>query len=247
MRKIIGYILTPIHLFAFGFVLGVFHPIQWLCLKLGGYAWHKRSVDVMNFFIMKTLLFLGSSCTFKNEQEIPTDRPLIVVSNHQSLYDIPPIFWYLRKNHIKFVSKKELGKGIPSISFNLRHGGSVLIDRKDPRQALPALKKFGQYIEANNYSAVIFPEGTRSRDGQAKRFSPNGLKMLLKYAPNAIVVPITINNSWRLYEFGKFPMSVGWPISWKVHPLVEPKGRDAEEVLEEVEKVIKSEIFGFEK
>jgi 1-acyl-sn-glycerol-3-phosphate acyltransferase len=41
------------------------------------------------------------------------------------------------------VSKKELGQGIPSISFNLRHGGSALIDRKDPKQAIPAIKGLG--------------------------------------------------------------------------------------------------------
>jgi 1-acyl-sn-glycerol-3-phosphate acyltransferase len=200
----------------------------------------------MNFFIMKTLLVLGATCTFHNEHELPSDRPLILVANHQSLYDIPAIFWYLRKHHIKFVAKKELGKGIPSISFNLRHGGSVMIDRKDQRQALPALKKFAEYIGEHNYAAVIFPEGTRSRDGQPKRFAPNGVKMLLKYAPNAVIVPITINNSWRLYEFGKYPMSVGWPISWKVHPVVDPKGRDFEAVLAEVEKTIKADIIDYQ-
>ena len=48
------------------------------------------------------------------------------------MYDISPIMWYLRKHHVKFVAKKELGKGIPSVSYNLRHGGSILIDRKKP-------------------------------------------------------------------------------------------------------------------
>jgi 1-acyl-sn-glycerol-3-phosphate acyltransferase len=47
----------------------------------------------------------------------------------------------LRDFHCKFVSKKELGKGIPSVSYNLRHGGSALIDRKDPKQAIPEIKK----------------------------------------------------------------------------------------------------------
>ena len=72
-----------------------------------------------------------------------------------------PISCYLKKHHPKFVSKIELGKGIPSVSYNLRHGGSVLIDRKDPRQSLTAIKDFGKYIEENNYAAVIFPEGTQ--------------------------------------------------------------------------------------
>ena len=78
---------------------------------------------------------------------MPESGPLIIVTNHQSMYDIPPLIWYLRKYHPKFVSKKELGKGIPSVSFNLRHGGSALIDRKDRRQARAELERLGAYIE----------------------------------------------------------------------------------------------------
>ena len=125
--------------------------------------------------------------------------------------------WFFRKFHPKFVSKIELGKGIPSISFNLNHGGSVLIDRKNPKQALPAIKKLSEYIESNCRSAVIFPEGTRSKNGKPKRFSPNGLKILCKYAPSAYVVPVTINNSWKMFKFGSFPLGLGNNLSFTVH------------------------------
>jgi 1-acyl-sn-glycerol-3-phosphate acyltransferase len=82
------------------------------------------------------------------------------------MYDIIAMIWYLRRFHCKFVSKK-IRKN-PSISFNLRHGGSVLIDRKDSKQAIPAIKGWGVYRKR---SAVIFPEGTRSRTGKPKVFS----------------------------------------------------------------------------
>jgi 1-acyl-sn-glycerol-3-phosphate acyltransferase len=60
---------------------------------------------------------------------------------------------------------KGVGKGIPSVSYNLRHGGSALIDRKIPNK--PFLKsKLGDYIEEHNRSAVIFPEGTRVKANQ---------------------------------------------------------------------------------
>ncbi|MEZ4829251.1 MAG: lysophospholipid acyltransferase family protein [Bacteroidia bacterium] len=238
MKKLLGYIFTPLHLLVFGLILIVFHPTQWICLKLGGYAWHKKSVDYLNFCLMNSLLVLGTRCRFLMNQQLPTDRPLIVVSNHQSLFDIPPFFWYLRRHHVKFVSKIELAKGIPSISFNLRHGGSVLIDRKDPRQALPAIKEFGGYIEKNNYAACIFPEGTRSKNGQPRPFSPSGLKTLLKYAPSAIVLPVTINNAWKITRFGKFPYSFGERPVWTIHPYIDPKGRDAEEIMKTVEATI---------
>jgi 1-acyl-sn-glycerol-3-phosphate acyltransferase len=242
VKKLLGYLLTPIHLLGFALSLVIFHPIQWLCLKMGGYQAHKKSVDILNLFLLRSLWLLGTRTRFENEQDLPTDRPLIVVSNHQSMYDIPAFFWYLRRHHVKFVSKIELAKGIPSISFNLRHGGNAIIDRKNPRQALPALKAFAEYIEKNNYCAAIFPEGTRSRNGEPKRFSPRGLQVLMKYAPSAVVVPVTINNAWKLTRYGKFPMSVGEKLHWKVHPYVETKGRKPDELLAEIEATIKAHI-----
>ena len=148
------------------------------------------------------------------------------------------ISWYVRKHHAKFVSKKELGKGIPSVSYNLRHGGSVLIDRKDPKQAIPVIKGLSEYIEKNNRSAVIFPEGTRSKDGKPKEFAQSGLKILCKYAPSAYVVPITINNSWKMVKFGPFPMGLGNKLEFTIHEPMAVKDFSFEELMEKTEKAV---------
>ena len=166
---------------------------------------------------------------------------LIIVANHQSMYDIPPIIWHLRAYHPKFVSKKELGKGIPSVSFNLRHGGSVLIDRKDRRQALKAIAGLGAYIERTGRSAVIFPEGTRSRDGNPKPFRMIGLKALMENAPSAYILPVSINNSWKMLRYGKFPLGLGNHLKFKVHPPVPVKGF-TEQTLMRIEKQIVENI-----
>src|SRR5690606_20818384 len=107
---------------------------------------------------------------------------------------IYPLTWYMRKHHPKFISKIELGKGIPSVSYNLRHGGAALIDRKNPRQSLPAHMAFGDYIETSKRAAVIFPEGNRSKNGVPKPFQTKGLDILFKKIPSALIVPISINN-----------------------------------------------------
>ena len=171
----------------------------------------------MNFFLVRATNLLGTRYSFKNRNLIPEGVPLIIVANHQSMHDIPAIIWYLRKHHTKFVSKKELGKGIPSVSFNLRHGGSALIDRKDSKQALTAIRELGLYIEKYKRSAVIFPEGTRSRTGEPKKFSENGLKTLCKYAKSAYIVPISINNSWEMVKYGAFPLGIGNHLKFEVH------------------------------
>ena len=165
MKTILSYPLSVIFYIFFFLNLLIFHPIQWLCLKIGGYEPHKKSVDLFNFFLLRCLNLVGTRFTVENEYDIPVQKPIIFVSNHQGMYDIPPIIWNFRKQHPKFVSKKELGHGIPSISFNLRHGGSVLIDRKNRRESLVKMSNFADYLNETKRSAVIFPEGTRSRTG----------------------------------------------------------------------------------
>lgn len=242
MKKIISYPFSLLVYLLFFFFICLFHPIQWVCLNLLGYQAHKKSVDILNFFLLHILYFTFSTFKVENRELIPEGKPLIFVSNHQGLYDIIGIAWFLRKFHPKFVSKIELGKGIPSVSFNLRYGGSVLIDRKDPKQALPVLKKMGEYIETNNRSTVIFPEGTRTRDGHPKAFAPSGLKILCKYAPNAYVVPLTINDSWKVFRYGNFPLGLGNRLRFTVHPPIKVSECDFNTLFETTEQTIVSGI-----
>ncbi|GGG35772.1 lysophospholipid acyltransferase family protein [Bizionia arctica] len=243
MQKLIAYILTSIYAVFFLLTLIVFQPIQWVCFNVFGYRAHNISVDWLQFFIMRCTNILGTRYSFSNPYKIPTDQPLIIVSNHQSMYDISPITWYMRKHDPKFISKVELGKGIPSVSYNLRHGGSVLINRKNPRQSIPAILKFGEYIEETKRAAVIFPEGTRSKDGHPKPFQTKGLEMLFKKIPSAIIVPITVNNSWKMLRYGKFPMGIGNHIKLTVHePLKLSNFEDKQELIKQIETTISSSI-----
>ena len=196
----------------------------------------------MNCTFTYLLLILGNRVKFISKFEFPKNVPLIIVSNHQSMHDISPMSCFLKKRHPKFISKIELGKGLPSISYNLRHGGSVLIDRKDPRQSLSAIKEFAQYIEKNKYTAVIYPEGTRSKDGVPKRFSENGLKMLTKFTPSAYVIPVTINNCWQVNKYGMFPLGIGVNITFEFHEAIKADSMEFVKLFEKVEKTIKNSV-----
>ena len=241
--KILSYFLSSIFAVVFFTLLLIFHPLQWLGLKLFGQKGHQNVVDIMNWFLIKSLLILGIRVQVENNQDLPENTTLIFVSNHQSTFDIPPIIWHFRKHYPKFVSKKELGKGIPSISFNLRHGGAALIDRKDPKQALGELGRFAKTINRNKWSAAIFPEGTRSRTGKPKSFSVNGLKMITKYNKEAYIVPLTINNSWKVFKYGKFPLGLGSPIKIKTHQPIKIDSLPFNELIEKVETTIKESII----
>ena len=243
MAKLLAYPLTIIYYVFFGLTLVVFHPIQWICFNAFGYQAHKKSVDILNLFLTRGLHFLGARYTFKVPNDIPKNVPTIFVANHQSMNDIPPIIWFMRRFHVKFISKKELGKGIPSVSYNIRHGDYVSIDRKNPVQAVNAIKKMANYIETHNRGVVIFPEGSRSRDGVPKRFKTKGLATLFEYAPNAIIIPITINNSWKLLRYGKFPMGIGVHIKFTVHkPIKLATFTDKELLIDTIESIITTRI-----
>ncbi len=242
MKKILSYFLTPIYLICFGMLLLVFHPIQMITNWIWGYPVRKKVVDVLNFGLLYSLKILGTKITFSGLEKIPHNRPLIIVANHQSTLDIPAVIVAFQKNHPKFISKIELGKWIPSISYNLRYGGSVLIDRKNPRQSVKDILMLGKHIEANNYAACIFPEGTRSKDGKIKTFMPAGIASLVKTSPSALVVPFAIDGDFELMKHGYFPMTLGVHLKLSALEPIEPKGMDSGELAQLIESQIRKEL-----
>jgi 1-acyl-sn-glycerol-3-phosphate acyltransferase len=247
MKKVFGYLLSPLHYLVFGIILLVFHPIQWLSLKIGGYSAHKKSVDILNLFLMTTYYILGDTVKFINKQNLPTDRPIIFISNHQSMYDIPPLIYYLRDHHAKFISKIELTRGIPSISFNLKYGGGANIDRKDRKQAIAEILKLAKKMNQKNWSTVIFPEGTRAKSARLKPFAVGGVATLLKNVPNALIVPVAIHNSWKMVQYGIFPLNTFTKITWTVLNPIEPKDKDVEKVVLDAEHMIRTRLAELDK
>lgn len=242
VATLLGYLLTPVYLLVFALLLVLFHPVQMICRSLWGYGAHKKSVDILNLLIIRSLFILGADISFRGAEQVPKDRPVILVSNHQSLFDISPISWGFRDHHPKFIAKIELGRGIPSISYNLRHGGSALIDRSKPLQSVREIGKLGRYIEKNRYAVSIFPEGTRTKDGKMKPFLPAGIDALLKAAPSAVVVPLAIDGTYELTKKGLYPMTFGVKIRFSALAPIEPGTLTAEEAVLKAETMIRAAL-----
>ncbi len=231
MKRILDYFLTCIYLVHFGLTLAVFHVYQLAAFNLFGKKAHKKSVDHLNFSLTYGLLLTGARIRFNQQEALPVNRPVIFVANHQSTFDIPGIIWFLRKHTPIFVSKIELARGIPSISYNLRKSGAALINRKDSKQAIMEIARLGKYIQENNFSAVIFPEGTRTQSGVMKPFAVGGLATLLKRAPGALIVPVAVQGTGRLNPTrGIFPLTAFTRISWTSLKSIEPGGLSPEEI-----------------
>jgi len=170
-------------------------------------------------------------------------RPYIIASNHQSLFDITFLFLTFREHFPRFVAKTELSRWIPGVSYNLRIGGNAIVDRSHPKQAISAILKLSKRMEQEKFYTVIFPEGTRARDGVLKRFKSSGIGALLKYSPSAHILPVAINGSWRYQakHFRPFPRNIR--VNLTVCEAVEPtKYGDIEEVVFEVEKRVREAL-----
>lgn len=243
MKKFLLWIPTVIFFLVFGLILLVFHPLQVMALKLG-YIHHKRTVDTMIWCINHALLLVGSPIRYRGREvlaNLPKDKPLILVSNHQSMFDIPAIGWVFRAHHPKYIAKVSLAKGIPSISYNIRNGGSIYINRKDRKAAIRQINAFADYLNRTNRSGTIFPEGTRSRDGQVKPFKPGGLLQMLECMPEAIVVPIALHNFWKITRFGMKPIPFGTRLGCTILPPPD-RSNGHEATIQEVENRIREAV-----
>jgi 1-acyl-sn-glycerol-3-phosphate acyltransferase len=238
MKNILDYVLSTIYLVYFFLILIVFHPLQIIFFELFGQRTHQKLIHIMNFFLLYGVKILGTGLKFVKKTEVPIDRPIIFVANHQSMFDIIGMIWFLRKNFPVFVSKQELSKGIPSISYNLRKSGAALIDREDGKQAVVEIAKLGKMIGETNFSACIFPEGTRSRTGTMKPFAVGGIAILMKKAPNALIVPVAIENVNKLNPKGYFPLVSFQNLTWTILPPIERGNKTPEQIVEEAREAI---------
>src|SRR5690606_18807919 len=195
----------------------IFHPIQLFCFMLGGYTAHTKSVDLLIGVLVACNYVLFNRTRFVDNKSTPTERPIIFVATHQSTFDIPPMIYFLRRFHGKFISKIELAKaGSPSISYNLLHGGAANIDGNAPKQSISEILTLANKMKTKNWSAFIFPEGTRTKTGKMKPLSVGGIATILKKNPDALVVPIAIRGSYLMVKYGSFPLRPFTPMSWEI-------------------------------
>lgn len=203
MRKAWNWVVTIPFLVTFGLVL-VFYDIVGRIVRpfsLSGFEWVMGGLQRT---LVAVFRLFGTRLEVERSPLIRSNTGYVIVSNHQSLFDIALIGGILFSNLPKYVAKAELGRWIPSVSLNLKQGGHALIDRADAGQALAQIRDFGKRVQERNRSAVIFPEGTRSRDGALQPFKRAGARALLSAADRLSVVPVAVQGSWRLNKLLPF-------------------------------------------
>lgn len=239
---VLSWLLTIPFLIAFVSVLLIFDPLQRVA-RLFGQRPQEIVAGGLQIALVWAFRIAGTRIELERSSKVLPARPYLFVANHQSLFDIPIFGAQLFSNFPKYVSKRELARWIPSISYNLRRGGNAIIDRNDRDQASRALRELASQVEERGVSAVIYPEGTRARDGKLGRFRPTGTLILIEAAPNTPVVPVTIDESWRLLQHNLLPVPFGTHI--RVHigdPIERRLGEDPKDLLRQSREKIQETL-----
>jgi 1-acyl-sn-glycerol-3-phosphate acyltransferase len=174
-----------------------------------------------------SLLEIGHVTTaVRGVEGVDWDKPLVLMSNHQSLYDIPVLFHRIPAD-IHFLSKKEL-RSVPFMGWSMEKGGFVFIDRKDPVKSKESIERAAQDV-INGKAVAIFPEGTRSGDGTLQPFKKGGFVLAIK--AGAQIVPVWLDGSHGVCPKGSlvvYPghveVRVGRPVDPKQFPLEAKEG-----------------------
>lgn len=138
-----------------------------------------------------------------NEKKSELPEQFIVISNHQSLLDIPLFMNYMRDKDLRFIAKDTLSRHIPLVSEMLRNQEHCMIPRKaKPMDAMKVMEKFGNRVLERNQIPVLFPEGTRTKDGQVGKFYSAGFRKLTE-TTNLPVVVCALEGGYKLRDLTK--------------------------------------------
>ncbi|HSF84645.1 MAG TPA: lysophospholipid acyltransferase family protein [Acidimicrobiia bacterium] len=245
-RRLRDWLFTVPFFLAFGLALLVFDVAGRIVrpFSMRGFEWVMAALQRTLIGVFR---ICGTTVEVDRSPLIERGRGYAIVSNHQSMFDIVLIGGLLFSNYPKYVAKRELGRWIPSISLNLRWGGNALIDRGDRAQAVQAITEMAATAQQRDVSVVIFPEGTRSRDGSVREFRRSGMEAMLEAADRLPVIPTTVDGAWQLLRYNLRPVPFGTHVRVRFGDPIERSPDDASAVAAGAEAEIRSTVASWRK
>jgi len=140
----------------------------------------------------------------KGMSNIEPDKSYVYMANHQSNFDIPVLLGYLPVQ-FRWLAKAELFK-IPLFGRAMLGAGYVKIDRFNRKSAFESLEEAANRMR-NGVSVMIFPEGTRSKDGSIRQFKKGGFVMAIK--SGVLIVPVVLRGTWPIMAKGSLRINRG--------------------------------------
>lgn len=164
------------------------------------------------------LIVSGIKVAVHGLAHLVADRPVIYMVNHQSNFDIPVLLGRLPVQ-FRWLAKAELFR-IPILGWGMRGSGYISIDRSNRKSAVRSLVKAAETIR-NGTSVLIFPEGTRSRDGRLQPFKKGGF--MLTVDAGVTVIPMVICGTWPIMPKDRL-MIRPRPVTLTILPPVDTSG-----------------------
>jgi 1-acyl-sn-glycerol-3-phosphate acyltransferase len=225
LHTLLLYLYTVVSFFAGCAVIFCFYPFARNKHRLFQNAAH---------FWAKTVTFMsGIKLKVRGLENIPKNQPLIIVANHQGAADIPVLLGNIPVC-FRFAVKKELF-GLPVFGWYLRQAGYFPIDRALILSAYKMVEKIIEILKTGE-SVMIFPEGTRSRDGSLGEFKRGSLMAALK--AGVPILPVAIDGSYNIMPRGtwlvrptKVTLGIGKPILIKSEAEYDAKVKEVRDAI----------------
>ena len=167
------------------------------------------------------------------QEHIQPGQSYVFVANHQSMFDVWLVYGWLPVV-FKWLMKAELRK-VPFVGTGCKAAGHIFVDRRNAKAAMESLKEVGKQL-VNGVSTVIFPEGTRSKDGEIGRFKRGAFQ--IAWDLGLPVIPLSLDGCFEVLPKGK-PFVSRHPVHMHIGEAIDLKQfADANEAIEAVRNAV---------
>ncbi|MDP2497449.1 MAG: lysophospholipid acyltransferase family protein [Candidatus Palauibacterales bacterium] len=195
-----------------------------LAVLIGGLMRAPRGFHdrVQRWWSRTLLAAAGVEVRVSGEENLEPGGAQVLACNHQSMFDILVLMATVPAS-VRFVAKAEIAS-VPVFAGAMRSSGHVFIDRTNPRHAITRMRSFGDRMRRDGLSVVVFPEGTRSRDGTLRRFKR--APFLLAIEADAPVLPVAVEGGGDVMPKGTVWTRPG-RMSIRIGPALATDGLDS--------------------
>ena len=225
IRYFIGLLFLTIYL-VWALVL---YPVYFFSnKKIGKYI-------VRNLFVV-VLKLCGVKVVVEGLENVDENEKYLVVSNHQSVFDIPVVSANLPLN-LRIFAKKELSR-IPLFGQMMLLYDFAFVDRKNKRQAVRDLKKAAKLMKF--YSYLVFPEGTRTLDGSVGEFKSGAFS--IAFDTNEKILPVAITGVDKIMKPGQLIVNAGTVKMKILKPVSIETGESRKMIANRLQKIIAENV-----
>ncbi len=179
-------LFTMITIFVMTIIIGI------SVILVGWVNPYSQAVNILGRIWSRSILWAaGAKVIVEGLENIDPNTSYVIMGNHQSHFDVPAIFCSVKTLTIRFFTKRELFS-IPLFGWAMKFAGMIKIDRSNRKKAIESMN---QAVDATHkgVSLVVFPEGTRSSDGEFQKFKKGGFVISIR--GDIPILPVSVSGS----------------------------------------------------